>query len=115
MSVHVCVCVCVSICVCVYVCMGGCVCVCAVHMCYVCMQRFGNKPLQCFFPCCSHKVEGAGDLKSALTSDMGMQSLEFSLLVFSLFLVPYFFTMLLTSPPFWNGNGYSMSLYVGSM
>jgi hypothetical protein len=42
----------------------------------------------------STKMEGIGELKYALTSDMETQSLEFSQLVFSLALVQYFFTML---------------------
>ena len=37
---------------------------------------------------------GFGDLKSILTSDMEMQSLEFAQLVFDIILVQYFFTML---------------------
>ena len=44
-------------------------------------------------------MKGVGDLKSTLTSDMEMQSLEFAQLVFGLALVQYFLTMM-----FWNGN-----------
>lgn len=36
---------------------------------------------------------GTGNLKSVLTSDMEMQSLEFAQLVFGLTLVQYFLTM----------------------
>lgn len=43
----------------------------------------------------STKLKGVGDLKSALTSDMEMLSLEFAQLVFSLALVQYFLTVLL--------------------
>ena len=42
----------------------------------------------------STKLEGCGDLKSILTSDMEMQSLEFAQMVFSLALVQYFLTIL---------------------
>ena len=42
----------------------------------------------------STKLKGAGDLKTALTSDIEMQSLEFAQLVFGLALVQYFLTML---------------------
>ena len=41
----------------------------------------------------STKLKGVGDLKSTLTSDMEMQSLEFAQLVFGLALVQYFLTM----------------------
>lgn len=41
----------------------------------------------------STKLTGVGDLKSVLTSDMEMQSLEFVQLIFSLTLVQYFLTM----------------------
>ncbi|KAL6035795.1 hypothetical protein STEG23_005192 [Scotinomys teguina] len=41
-----------------------------------------------------NKLNGVGDLKSALTSDMEMQSLEFVQLVFSPALVQCFLTML---------------------
>ena len=44
----------------------------------------------------STKLKGIGDLKSALTSDVEMQSLEFAQLVFGLALVQYFLTMLLS-------------------
>ena len=40
------------------------------------------------------KLNGVRDLKSILTSDMEMQSLEFAQLVFVLALVQYFLTML---------------------
>ena len=40
----------------------------------------------------STKMKEVGDLKSALTSDMEMQSLEFAQLVFGLALVQYFLT-----------------------
>ena len=49
----------------------------------------------------SAKIKRIGDLKSTLTSDMEMQSLEFSQLVFGLALVQYFLTM-----TFWNGTVY---------
>lgn len=42
----------------------------------------------------SIKLKGVRDLKSTLTSDMEMQSLEFALLVLGLVLVQYFFTVL---------------------
>lgn len=42
----------------------------------------------------STELKGVGDLKSVLTSDMEMQSLEFSQLGFGLALVQYFLTML---------------------
>ena len=51
------------------------------------------------------KLKGVGDLKSALTSDMEMQSLEFAQLGFGLALVQYFLTMM-----FWNGNVYPVML-----
>ena len=41
----------------------------------------------------STKLNGVGDLKSILTSDMEMQSLEFAQLVFSLALVQDFLTI----------------------
>ena len=41
------------------------------------------------------KKKGVGDLKSALTSDMEMQSLEFAQLVFGLALVQYLLVLLL--------------------
>lgn len=44
------------------------------------------------------KRKGAGDVKSALTSDMEMQRLECALLVSGLALVQYFFTMRLFLP-----------------
>ena len=48
----------------------------------------------------STKLKGAGDLKSTLTSDMEMQSLEFAQMLFSLALFgPDFLTML----PFCGG------------
>lgn len=40
------------------------------------------------------KLKGAGDLKSALTSNVEKQSLEFAQLVFSLASVQYFLTVL---------------------
>lgn len=40
-----------------------------------------------------NKAEGIGDLKSILTSDMEMQSLEFVQLVFGLVVVQYFLTV----------------------
>jgi hypothetical protein len=42
----------------------------------------------------STKLKGIRELKSALTSDMEMQSLEFTQMVFSLALVQYFLTMI---------------------
>ena len=62
----------------------------------------------------STKLKGVGDLKSILTSDMEIQSLELAQLVFGLALVQCFLTM---SPffMFWNGHIYSVPLYVGSM
>ena len=42
----------------------------------------------------STKLNGVGDLKNILTSDMEMQSLEFAQLVFGLVLVQYFLTMI---------------------
>lgn len=42
--------------------------------------------------------------------DMKLENLEFSLLAFSLAVVYY-----APSPPFWNGNIYSVPLYVGSV
>ena len=47
-----------------------------------------------------------GNLKNILTSDIEMQSLEFALMGFSHY-VPF--------PPVWNGNSYSVPLYVGCM
>ena len=41
----------------------------------------------------STKLKGIGDLKSVLTSDMELQSLEFAQLVFGLVLVQYFLTV----------------------
>jgi hypothetical protein len=41
----------------------------------------------------STKIKGLGDLKSALTSDMEVQSLEFAQLDFGLALVHHFLTM----------------------
>ena len=61
------------------------------------------------------EVKGVGDLKSALTSDMEMQSLEFAQLVFGLALVQYFLSML---PSLCFGMVmyvYPMPLYVRSM
>lgn len=52
------------------------------------------------------KLEGVGNLKRPLTSNMEMQNLEFALLCFCLALVQYFFTMLL--PSFWNGSAHSV-------
>jgi hypothetical protein len=52
-------------------------------------------------------MKGAGDLKSALTSDMEMQSLEFAQLGFGLALVQDFLTMM-----FGNGNVYPAMLEV---
>lgn len=46
----------------------------------------------------SRKLKGIGGLKSVLTSDMAMQSLEFSQLVSSLVLAQYFPTMLFSLP-----------------
>ena len=42
----------------------------------------------------STKLKGVGDLKSALTSDMKMQNLEFAQLTLGLALVQHFLTML---------------------
>ena len=50
-------------------------------------------------------MEGVADLKSALTSDMEVQSLEFAHLVSCLALVQYFLTM-----TFWNANVYTVML-----
>ena len=52
-------------------------------------------------------MKRVGDLKSALTSDMEMQSLEFAQLVFGLAVVQYFLTMM-----FWNGHIYPVMLEV---
>ena len=49
------------------------------------------------------KLKEVGDLKSALTSDMEMLSLEFAHLFFGLGLVQYFLIM-----TFWNGNVYTV-------
>ena len=46
----------------------------------------------------STKLNRVGDLKSILISDMGMQSLEFALLILGLALVQYFLTMFPLSP-----------------
>lgn len=72
---------------------------CAVHTCCVCMQRLGNKPVQCFFPCSSHKVRRHWRPEDPLTAGMAMQSLEFDLLVFGLALV-HCFLMILPCLPF---------------
>ena len=50
------------------------------------------------------KLNGFRHLKSVLSSDMEMQSLEFAQLVFSLALVQYFHSA--PFPMFWNGNVY---------
>ena len=55
----------------------------------------------------STKMKGVGDLQSAVTSDMEMQSLEFAQLAFGLALVQCFPTM-----RFWNGNVYPVMLEV---
>ena len=52
-------------------------------------------------------MKGVGHLKSTLTSDIVIQSLEFAQLVFCLALVQYFLTM-----TFWNGNVYPVMLEV---
>jgi hypothetical protein len=49
----------------------------------------------------SAKLNGFGDLKSALITYMEMQSLEFAQQFFCLALVQYFLTM-----TFWNANVY---------
>ncbi|EGW10137.1 hypothetical protein I79_024307 [Cricetulus griseus] len=41
----------------------------------------------------SMKLKGVGDLKSILTTDTEMQSLEFTQLIFGLSLIPYFLIM----------------------
>ena len=46
----------------------------------------------------STKLKGVGDLKTALTSDMEMQSMEFAQLDFSLDLVQCFLTMFVFLP-----------------
>lgn len=51
------------------------------------------------------KLEGIGNLKSPLTSNMEMQNLEFALQCYCLALVQYFSTMLL---PSWNGSVHSV-------
>ena len=56
----------------------------------------------------STKLKRVGDLKTALTSGMEMQSLEFTQLFFGLAFVQYF-----PFPPFWDGDRYPV--YVGSM
>ena len=58
-------------------------------------------------------MNGVGDLKSILTSDMELQSLEFALLDFGLPLVYIFHYF--PFPRFWNGNMYSLPLYVEIM
>lgn len=60
----------------------------------------------------STKMKGAGDLNSALTLDTEIQSLEFTLLVFSLPLVQ-FFSHYSPFPIFWNGNVCPVPLYFG--
>ena len=61
----------------------------------------------------STKLEGVGDLKSALTSDMEMLGVEFSLLVFSLALAQYFPLCSLFSHSEWDAS--PVPLYVGGM
>lgn len=56
----------------------------------------------------STRLGGAGDLKSALTSDMEVQSFKFA----CWFLV---FPHYALSSLYWNGNVYSMPLYSGSI
>ena len=58
----------------------------------------------------SSRVKGVRDMKSALTSNMKMQSLEFAQLAFGLTLVQDFFTK-----TFWNGNVYPVMLEVYDM
>ena len=53
----------------------------------------------------STKMKGVGDLKSALTSDIETQKLEFTQLVSCLALVQYFLIM-----TFWSGNVYLVML-----
>lgn len=50
-------------------------------------------------------MKGVGDLKITLISDMEIQSLEFSQLVFCLALIQYLLTII-----FWRGNKYPMML-----
>ena len=58
-------------------------------------------------PTAVNKDERSGDLKSILTSDMEMWSLEFDQLIFGLTLVQYFLTVM-----FWNGNVHPVMLEV---
>jgi hypothetical protein len=50
----------------------------------------------------SSEMKGFGDLRSVLTSDMEMQSLEFAQLVFSLAFIQYFLTVPLSSTLEWS-------------
>ena len=60
------------------------------------------------------KLNGVRDLKSILTSDMEMQTLEFAQLVFSSCFGPVF-PHYAPFPIFWNKNLYLVPLYAGSM
>lgn len=57
-------------------------------------------------------MKGVGDPEITLTSDVQIQNLGFALIVFILALLQDFFNMLPPLPPFWNGNKYSVPLYV---
>jgi hypothetical protein len=61
----------------------------------------------------STELEGVGDLKSTLTSDMGLQNLASAQLAFSLALVQHLLRRA-PPPPCWNGKVESVPLYAGS-
>ena len=48
----------------------------------------------------STKLKGVGDLKNILTSDLGMQNLEFTQLAFGLALLQYFLLVFPSFPVF---------------
>jgi hypothetical protein len=62
----------------------------------------------------STKLKGVRDLKSPLTSDTEVQSLEFAQMVFSLALVQCLLTVL-SALMLWNSNAHRVPLYMRSV